>query len=272
MRVYKHRSEFLEKYLEAGVEEQLAMIEDERSRVVNGVITHEILWYDLIELGGLDFSFGYQYRYMNIGTKRDKIGDYVISFTYKNVDDAIILHSISGYRSVEEFISINGARFPQLYVRIPNLRNRFNRKKLNSIKDITNQALIEQHTNNTINRVVDIVDMIDLVYGKKCTYPEFDRFVTESFRSMIIRLYSEIKISDSDMRMLNEKGWVMMGLDEIDEIIEIFIDSQHSQNFDCILFRRGIDCMGVKNGAEGLVNYMSIFGNLKRYTYKCEDI
>lgn len=216
-------------------------------------------WYEITDLGGLDFHFSFQ----AICIEMERPSSYLNRFAFWFVGGRMkVDYDYSkGYSSWRDFyhrevykhgfgtlyIPELEIRFPSMHLTYETMENQpeYNYNQLRPYKKVYmgleyEDALVQEEMSQT-------------VYSLLCkagyephfmSFYEFDIARTEVLKTLIIENYLNILIDREVLEKAYALGWKMMWLDEIDEMVELQILQYGA---DLIFFRDGNKCRFIEN-------------------------
>ena len=230
------------------------------------------IWDELINLdsGLLDFEYEHQYNQMHCYL--DSAGAPIVTkkcVKLRYVSGKLDIINLTGYGSFEEFLSlINDDMIEILYVRIPNLYDKLcsTEKKSDFEISYNENELIEHHVSQKIYKLVCNNNNNTKDMAPK-TYVHYVALVNKLVKAHFIRLYSKIRVNKYTMVYLKNEGWNLMRLDQLDELVELYLLDENVMRPDHIYFYKGNECLSMPNKTVVKKKDMLLSGNLGKGSY-----
>ena len=274
---------FMEKYLSSSEDGQDKLCRIEwvrafyytRTRTVMEIISQDEIfdkyfgssWYEITELGGLDFEFYYKDDIVYIKNNQHKT--YEIRFKYINSE--IVIDKNNGMFNTNNkpwfYTFCNTLKdIKELFIRIPMFSNSIVNIDLDYVKPrLTlpeNKPVLKTFYDRMRDNHFSFI-MRNAMYTTH--HSERDLILTEYVIDKIRKIYSNIKHPQDKLDALYDAGWRLMSPDnmaDLFDLVEIFLvnDEMFGTPCDYLYLIKNKDCMGIANSTEYYVR-PSYFAN-----------
>lgn len=247
MRVYIKECKDITNYFEA----KKAGIGYSISLMPNNLISLE--WYEIIELGGLNFRFVYcktSVKNLELKTKR---------FIFKYINGKVIFTN----NKTTKFTMSFGDTLRKLgciKIRIPNLEEYISKSFFPPFISLGEKSCINKEGNPYVNfyelnefiknrikpnKIRALLKLFNITLTKDTTHLEFSEIINNILEIYIKSYYDDIRIPLDKLEIIKYEGWELMGLDQIDEMVEMYHLTEFGGNQ--IFFKKGNESCAVLN-------------------------
>lgn len=194
------------------------------------------LWYEVDELGGLDFRMRFIKREIIVYEDSIKltINHEII---LRSISGEIIFDKLYGLDSPAQFYNLIYGLSPfnvkALFIRLPHARAI--PPYYGPVKTDASNLFLLNHINSANIKLINLV--LAEKHPKK--FSELMDFIEDRIQKYFIELYSDIKIPILTLSQLYRNGWKIIGVDQMDELINLFWLDDDSDSNGGIYFSNG---------------------------------
>lgn len=261
MRRYLRTSDLVREYMKFDADRREQYFNSKREEMGAEIHTysfHQDSWYEIEYLDSvLDIIFTYNTDVIDIRTNNPDA-----RYHHKQITFSII----GGKMTIINIVGWTWKQFADLFIPdikdvlsfyIPNYKTYFDVVKV--YPELSRQDLL-MNSHITAKVLLLLKGKTDLIGW---TYRKFERYLHVLIKGYFKQLYSDIKIPYDAFKLLKDDGWTLMGLDEMDELIELYLLDETNSHNNCLYFRKGYMCLALNNDTLVNVRNSKIAGNLR---------
>lgn len=219
-----------------------------------GYTTNPLIeWFEITDLGGMDFRFEYKAHMIY----KSKLKTQSFHFKYRN--GKLLFKRKSLTTAMSNIISY---RIPELNIRVPDIAYYYTHTPTPKPSDRLRNIFL-----NGNHKPYDNYDELDKFIKSRCvnhkniklfthfkqkitkdmSYLEFDELLTNMSAVYLESYYDDVKLDPAILEIIHADGWTLIGLDELDELIEINLMNMNDWPTEHLYFRKGDECFSITN-------------------------